>query len=72
MANLIRLRAFRESDVPDLLEGWRDELMMLWSAGPADEAGAREWLEAHSDSSGGEQISWAFTDDSDRLLGKVS
>jgi RimJ/RimL family protein N-acetyltransferase len=68
----VRLRAYRESDVPDLLATWSDDLMYQWSRGPRDEAGAREWYESHNDWSDGAHTSWAVTDETDRLLGSVS
>jgi RimJ/RimL family protein N-acetyltransferase len=68
----MRLRAYREADIPDLLATWQDDLMKLWSVGPDTEAEAREWFEFRNDWSHGEHASWAVTDDSDRLLGSVS
>jgi RimJ/RimL family protein N-acetyltransferase len=72
VAGRIRLRAYRESDVPDLLATWNDEQMRLWSKGPRDDAGARDWFESRNDWTDGEHASWAVTDDTDRLLGSVS
>lgn len=69
----IRLRAFAESDVPDLLEAWRDEQQRLWwGVGATDEAGAREWIEKRNDRSSPAAMGWAVTDDTDRLLGNVN
>lgn len=68
----VSLRSFCEGDIPDLLASWDEQQMRWWSAGPSDEAGAREWYERRNDWSDGLHASWAVTDDTDRLLGSVS
>jgi RimJ/RimL family protein N-acetyltransferase len=68
----VRLRPYDERDIPDLLATWDDDLMRLWSVGPSDEAGAREWFEFGNDWADGQHASWAVADETDRLVGSVS
>ncbi len=66
------LRAFRDSDVADLLSVFDDEDVARWSPGPHSEPEVIEWMRGRNDWSDRTHASWAVSDTAGRVLGSVS
>ena len=74
----LRLRPWREADVPRIVEACRDERTQLWLGrmpNPYTEADARAWLEHQQENRAqGQALNWAVVDrdDDDRALASIS
>ena len=77
-ADGLRLRPWREADVPRIVEACRDERTQLWLGrmpNPYTEADARAWLEHQQENRAqGQALNWAVVDrdDDDRALASIS
>lgn len=70
----LQLRAFKSSDLSDLLGAFADPEIAAWNPSPAGdtEAGVREWIERRNDWSDGTHASWAVATREGGLCGSVS
>jgi RimJ/RimL family protein N-acetyltransferase len=66
------LREFRTTDHADLLAAFADEDIARWNPGPTGPDAAAQYADARNDWTGGDHLSWAVADASDRLVGSVS
>jgi RimJ/RimL family protein N-acetyltransferase len=66
------LRSYRDSDVPDLLLAFDDELIRRWNPGPHTEPEVLDWMRGRNDWSDRGHASWAVSNSAERLLGSVS
>lgn len=66
------LRAFADSDVPDLVAAFADREIRRWNSGSLGQGGAEAFLAARNDWSDAGHASWAVAQHDGRLIGSVS
>ena len=69
----LALRAYAQSDSPDLLAAFADEDIARWNpAGSTDAEGVAAFMRSRNDWTAGDHASWAVADPAGRLVGSVS
>lgn len=69
----LALRAYAQTDAPDLLAAFADEDIARWNpAGSTDAEGVAAFMRSRNDWTAGDHASWAVADPTGRLVGSVS